>query len=217
MFQLVDISSYSIIIAGLIAIVRFKNINKVYYPFLICLWIGCLNEFLSGVIIKFGYTTIANGNIYVLCESLLLLWYFSNSGLFYKSRLTLPILVGLFLAIWASENFMYHTLLKYDNYFRISYSFILVILSINAINKIIVSNRKNILLNADFLLCMGFIIYFAYKVLVQAFAIYGYKSTSMSFLIAIYDLMLYINLCINLVYALAVLWMPKRLAYIYPL
>lgn len=217
MVNLSDISAYSIFIAGVIAIVRFKKINKIFYPFLICLWIGCINEVLSEILIESGNTTLANNNVYVLIESIMLLWYLKNTGLFHKSRLTMPILSGFFLITWFTENLLNHTLQKQDYYFRIIYSFVIVILSINAVNKIIVTNRKSILRNADFLLCIGFIIYFAYKALVQAFAIYGYDKANMSFLMGIYDLMMYVNFSINLVYALAVLWMPKRLAYIYPL
>jgi hypothetical protein len=211
-----DITSFSILIAGVIAIVRFKKINKIYYPFLLCLWIGCINEILSEILIQSGHRTLANHNVYVLLESILILWYLKNTGLFHKSRLIMPILTGFFIITWITENQLNHTISKQDIYFRIIYSFVLVILSINAVNKIIVTNRKNILRNADFLLCIGFIIYFAYKALVQAFAIYGFKSANMNFLSGIYDLMNYVNFCINLVYALAVLWMPKRLAYIYP-
>ncbi len=64
--------SFSIYIAGILAIIRLKKINKVYYPFLICIWIGCINELLTFLLYKQHNTSAINSNIYILVESLLI-------------------------------------------------------------------------------------------------------------------------------------------------
>ena len=51
--------------------------------------------------------------------------------------------------------------------FRVSEAFILVILSINEINYLLINDNKNLLKNARFLICAGFLIYFLYQILLE--------------------------------------------------
>jgi len=70
--------------------------------------------------------------------------------------------------------------------------------------------------DAVFILCTGFIIYFTFKALIQAFAIYGF-SRGNSFLLNIYIIMIYLNFLVNLLYLYAVLWIPTKIKYSMPL
>lgn len=207
--------NFSVLIAGLLAIFRFKKINKVYHPFLYCLWLGSINEVFSYVLMKRGHETLINNNIYVFVESILLLWLFKNlqPG---RKKYELPLLLMLFISVWVGENFIFGTITVNSTYFRIVDSFVLVLLSINLINQTMATSRKAIFKNTNFLLCLGFITYFTYKVIIIAFALYGIESSNI-FLLNIYTILTCVNLGTNLLYVFAVIWMPKSLRYSQPL
>jgi hypothetical protein len=201
----------SIFIPGIVALYRYRSIERSYYPFIYCLWLGCLNETISTYLIFNYHQTLINNNIYVLTESILLLWFF------YRTRLSVNknifyLLAGVFLAIWISENFIFRSINVNSTYFRIFYSFVIVLLSINTINQNIFTKKSSLLTDPAFIICTGFIIYFTYKVVVQAFAIYGFSRQS-SFLLNIYIIMYYINFTVNIIYTIAIIWMRRKIKY----
>jgi hypothetical protein len=205
----------TIFIPGVISVVRFNRINKVYYPFLYCIWVGCVNELLSVIRASHGRYTTVNNNVYVLIEALLLTWLFDRLGIF-KRKAAFFIMIGILIASWILENFVFGRITANSTYFRILYSFALVLMSITVLNDLVTSDKKNLLRNATFLLCCTFIAYFTYKVLTQAFLVYGLYQ-SRTFTLSVYAIMKYINLGANLVYGLAVLWMPRKIGFTFPL
>lgn len=215
-YYIIAALSFSVFISGIIGLIRFKGISVTFYPFIFCIWIACINEVLSFILITNGFSNYINSNFYVLIEGCLITWLFKNLRLFGKAEFLFYVIIASFIAAWILETFIFGKITGMSSYFRIVYSFAIVLMSITTINKLIVSTRKNIINNATFLLCIGFIIYFTYKVLVQAFWMYGLNSNH-DFLVRVYYILIFINLFTNLIYALAVLWMPKRLGFILPL
>lgn len=214
-FVLAVIINFSVLIAGIVAIIRYKRIHKSYYPFLYFIWVGCINEVLSFFLVKKGFHTYINNNIYVLVESILIIYFFKKLKVFKRNdNLFLFILSGLTI-LWIFENLIQSKILTVSVFFRISYSFIIVLLSITTINSLITTIRKNILTNANFLICASFIIYFTFKILVEAFWLYGLNS-SIKFQSAVYNIMIYINLLCNLIYTLAIIWMPRKQIFTMP-
>lgn len=209
------IFSFSIFIAGIIALVRFKKINKVYYPFLVCIWLACANELLTLILYKFHSNGNVNNNIYILCEAILITLLFKKLGILKTPKNLYQFIIVLLILCWAAEIFIFGKLSEAVIYFRIIYSFIIVMMSVNYLNVLIGSSKKLYFKNSDFLLCLSFILYFTYKILVQSFWLYGLNS-GISFLLKISAIMIYINLIANLIYALAVLWMPSKIEYSQP-
>lgn len=209
------LAASSVLIAAVIALIRFSKIDKRYYPFLYCLWIGSANELLSFYLVFIRKaSTMINTNIYVLLESLLLTWFFKEIRLF-KKESTFFLIAGFLVTVWITENFVIHSITLYSTYFRIAASFLIVFMGIHAANSFLFANRQNLLQDATFLLCIAFIIYFTYKAFVLAFTIYGAGRKS-NFLLNIHIIMIYVNLATNLLYALAVLWMPRKIRYLQP-
>ena len=214
-FTLVIIFNFSIFIAAVIAWVRFGRINKVYYPILYCVWLAALNELLSFILVKNGFHTSVNNNIYVLLEALLIISFFKNlvqqpKQIYWYNAGLIAIII-----IWIIENIILNKIVGISIYFRIIYSFVIVLLSISTINRLITTVRKNIFRNSIFLLCLAFTIYYTYKILVEAFWLYGLNSSDF-FRLQVYRILNYINLFTNLIYALAILWMPKKVAFTLP-
>ena len=206
------LSLSSIWIAGIIALIRFKHIRKEYYPFIYLLWIGCINETTSYFLIINHNNSIINGIIYGLCESLFLVWFFKNQGVFNKRKLLFYSFLGLFILIWVVESFLSKSFgSKFNSYFAVCYSLSVVLLSIHSINSLLFKERE-ILKNPAFLISLGFVVFFTYKVVVEIFWLYGFKE-SRSFRLNVYAILIYINLICNLIYALAILWMRKKQAF----
>lgn len=209
------IFSFSIIIAVVISWVRFKKINPTYYPFIFCLWVGLLNEILSYIFSRLNHSNAVNSNIYVLLESFFIAWQFYTWKLFNRHQSLFIIILCLFLGVWVVENFILSRIDHFSSYFRITYSFITVLMSISVLNTLLARERKSIVTNPVFLICISFIIYYTYKVLVEAFWVYGLNS-SKEFRLKVYSILLYINLFVNLIYAFAIIWMPTKQRFTLP-
>jgi hypothetical protein len=210
--------SLSILIAGIIAAIRFNKIDRVYYPFVICIWIASLNELFGFIFITMGHYTTINNNVYVLLESILFLYFFRNLGLFKEKRTLFIILIAGLIVLWTWENFILGRITYVSSWFRIVSSFLIVFMSITLISRLIVSdvhkpielNASNIFKNPVLLICIGSIAYFTFKVLVEIFWLQG-LNYGKEFRIKIYHILVYINFVVNLIYALAILWVhPKQ-------
>lgn len=207
--------SGTIFIAALIGSVRFRKIAPGFHPFLICLWIGAVNEILSITLQRFGQTTAVNNNIYVLAEAVLLLWQLERWAAFDRFRQLFPALLFLFAGTWVTENMVLSSLSETRPWFRLLYSFIIVILAIQVLNRLIIYERRSLLQHPVFLICTGLIIFFTYKLMIEIFWINGFDS-SPGFLINVYSIHAWINCLANIIYALAVLWMPAKQRFIFP-
>lgn len=212
---------FSILIVAIIAIVRFRKISKLYWPFIFCVWIASLNEILSYLLVINGHYTSVNNNIYVLAEALLFFTFFKNMGIFKKIPWSFRIFMGSMVLLWLWENGIQGKITYVSSLFRITYSFFIVLMSITVINKLMILdlNRsfemgsRGILRNSVFLICVGAIVFFTFKMLVEIFWFYGLDHSS-AFRVKLYEIVIYINLVVNGIYALAVLWMLPKQKYI---
>src|ERR1035437_5998072 len=158
MFRIDYLSPLSIIIPGIVAIIRLRKIDRIYYPFLYLIWLTSLNEVASLIIVKAGYYTFINNNIYVLPQFLLILVFFRNLGSI-KGKF-FNITVFSLVILWIFDCFF---LGKFSTgiceYFSLTEYLIIVILSINKINELVSTIKGNILRHSVFLICIAFIIY----------------------------------------------------------
>lgn len=212
--NLSDILALSIVIVALIAIVRFRYIHAVFTPFLLLMWVDLFQEAFSVIIIKLGYYNIYNFNIYLLVSSLIIAWQFYRWNLYRSKNLYHAILAVILLAYAVDEIWLtgFH---NFNAYFHIFRSTLVVMLSINMINKVISTERGNLLRQPIFLICCAFVLFFTQIILEEVFWLYG-KRLDQSFLFSLHHIIVWINPFCNLVFALAVLWMPRRIAFSLP-
>ena len=208
-FYLAVVSGYSLLIPGIISIFRIKSIGESYYPFIVFILLGCINEALGIFLAINGYHTIVNNNIYVLLASLSLIQFFVSNQLFKQSKMVHITLLSLCLILWLLETFVLRSIRDISSYFRIFYSFLIVLLSISTINKILVTEKDDILRNPLFLICICFVSYYTLKLIIESFLLYGIHYSNLV-LNNIYNILIYVNLIINLIYALALLWIPRK-------
>ena len=200
---------YSIVIASAIGLIRFNKILPLYRPFIIILFLGLINHTLSVIFNETIRNNAVNSNVYVLGESLLYLFLFKNWGAFNKKNTLFYSLFIFLTGLWVYDNLIWHSLHITNSLFRIVSSFILIFLSIGELNKLIITAKKNLFYNAIFLICCGIIIYFSYKAIIEVFFFIQLKA-SQQFYINIFAILVFVNLFVNLIFAWAVLWIPKK-------
>jgi len=208
-------SNYNVVIAAIIGLVRFKVILKSYRPFVYFNCVAILNELVSWYTAKTFRNNAVNSNIYVLIEFVLLLWLFKNWG---EHQRKIKFYVFLFVAasiVWTIDSFIYHPITQFSSVYRIFYSFILIFLSIDQLNYIITTERKNVLKNARFIICSAFIIYYSYKAIWETFYMIE-LSFKESLYVNIMYILIFVNFFLNLVYALATLWIPTKQKFTQP-
>lgn len=207
-FPLVFVLAFSIAIPAIAGAVRIKNISQIYFPFLFCIWIGFINECVSFVLIQFYHVSNAiNSNIYSLIEALLYTWFFANLNLFGNTKTAVSLVVFI-CSTWLLDNFFLSKVNSFNSYFAIIYPLIIVLMSITMMNKMIISQIR-LFTDSSFLICSALIIYFTLFALIGIFWLYGLNSGK-SFRLNIYRIMAYVNLSVNLIFTLAILWMRRK-------
>lgn len=205
--------SATILFPAIAGIIKFRNIERDFYPFIIFLWVATLNEIISYFISVLGYSTTLNNNIYILAEALLILWQFKEWEVFQSYKKGYTIMTLALVAVWLLDNSNIERLGSITSPFRLLYSFMIVLMSIHINNRLVFTSKKSLLKNPVFIICCGFTIYFTYKILVEVFWIYGLNATR-NFRIGVYEILTWINALINILYLVALLCIPKKPHYI---
>jgi hypothetical protein len=207
--------SFSILIPAIIGAVRIKKTDTMLHPFIFCIWVAAFNEMFSAILTSFNINTAFNNNIYVLAEALLIGWQFRNWGLFgfYKHAFSFYIL--LVIAGWLIETSFLTELHTINSSFRIACSFLIVLMSIHVNNKLIYHHRGRLLKSPAFFIGTGLIFYFTFKIFIEAFLLYGLEA-SPGFYKSLFVILAWINLFTNLLFAYAILCIPKKIYYIEP-
>ena len=211
-YTLIELFSYSIFIPAIAGLVRLRGVDQAFVPFIVLLWVGVLNEIVNTVVINKGLSNALNDNIYGLLESYLVLWYFKRQQLFEGRENLFKVLIFLYAGAWVLINFFMFSIHIFSSYFNIFYGLCIVLMSIHHISRLLINGKKRLLQQASFLVAIGFISFFTYKILIEIFWVYGLNASD-EFRRQVYRLLAYINLSVNLLYFIAVLWMPKKQEY----
>ncbi len=209
------ILSYSIAIAGIFAVIRFKHTTRFYHPFLFFIWTALASEIINDICIRFFHSTEVNSNIYTLIEFLLIVWLFAQWNSIYTDKKFYYTILVIGFAVWVLDNLLLYSLQHQNSIFRIFYAILFVYLSIMQINKLIFSSEKNIVYNSQFIICIAFLIYFSYKATFEIFFLVQ-VGWSNNFYVQLFTIFVFVNLFSNILYAFAVLCIPKKQKFILP-
>jgi hypothetical protein len=201
-----------VVLPAIVGAVRFVSIDPVFYPFIISIWLNTLNLIFGAIIVEFGYYNIVHYNIWFLLDALILLWLFKKWNVFESKKVYHSLAIFLSI-VWLSETIFFSGLThEYNSYFRILYSFIIILLSISTINSLLMRERKPLLKNPMFVICCTFVILNTITVLTEAFFASNLHLGD-TFRINMDIITILTNLLCNLIYALTILWMPKKQAF----
>ena len=204
--------SITIAIPAIIGLLRYRLADKQYRPFVYICCLQTLNELLMFVLIQNQIFTFISYNLVIPVTCCLYLLQFKKWGLFAGKKFWFASLLTLLMIVWVADHFLIdgYRLHTRTVYFRVFFSLTLVLLSVNSVNRQIVSEKKNLLQNSRFLICMGLIIYYTYRIILDAFSI---KGMSQNFLMQLGDFNRYLLVGLNILFALAALWIPTKKNY----
>ncbi|HVS98088.1 MAG TPA: hypothetical protein VHE54_16445 [Puia sp.] len=200
--------SQTILVPFIIGLVRYRRIGKMYRPFFYLLVIGVLAEFLSRYLIHVAHVPNAiPSNCFVLLEWILVCWQFHVWGLHARKEVFMAILL-LPVAIWITENLVFGNIVRFSPYFRVFDGFLIVMLSVNKINFMITHDDRRLYGNAIFLICIGLIIFFIYRIILEwAYQTSLNGATGTTNTIIMLDA--WVNALTNIIFALALLRLPR--------
>jgi len=201
--------SLSIIFPVVAGIIRYRNSDAGYRPFLLYIFISLFNELLVGLYLNDFPRNVrtVNWHLFNLVECLLLLTQFYYWGRFKKQRYLFYILVVGSIMGWAFENFIFSNIYAFNYIFLIVYSFVLVLLSINTINIIFAQHHQLLHRNGLFIICVAMIIFFIYTIFIFLFLAMDIPGNKV-FLNKIFGIRVYINVFTNLLYAIGIYYLP---------
>jgi hypothetical protein len=186
-----------------------------FHPFIYCIWLASVNEIVSFLLTARHINTAPSNNVYVLAEALLIGWQFKrwNVMSFYKNAFALY--TGLMISVWLTENFPFTELAGIKSGFRIISALVIVAMSMNITTRRIFEANEKLALDASFILGTSFIIYFTYRIFIETFLYYGFYTDTYLYT-KIFLILSVINLLCNLLYAFALLCIPRKIYYIKP-
>jgi hypothetical protein len=201
--------SFTVLIPLIMGLVRMNRIRASYLPFLVFLFFAFTAELVSQVSIRLTRDNRVTNNIYILIEAGIILYLFYTWGFLKKKRWLLALLATVYLVTWVVENICMGVLTEgFSSYFVVLYSLVTVFLSINEINSLITSYNDNLFRHSKFLICIGFIIIGVYSLITEGFLLIDPDNSAVAW--RIFLIFVFINAFVNIVYAVAVYFMPVR-------
>jgi len=204
--------SLSIIFAAILGVIRFRKMDPAYHPFVYYCCISVLVEILVYLLLSgnMQYLVGTVYNIFGVVEFWLLIRLFYNWGLF-KRKKSVFIAINLFSVLLRAGTLYIRGYDKINYFASIVNAFALIFFSISAFNRMILNERKNIFKNAKFWICIGIIIYYTCFILVSTEKLsFLHLNPSKNFDYKVWQINAYANLLVNLLYAVAVVWIPRK-------
>lgn len=212
-FTIIVIMSYSILPAALAGVLKFRQAEAAYYPMLLLLLLGLMNEIFSSLLIYNGYSNAVNTNIFLLVEVLLILWQFKCWGLYDEYSVLVPYIMIALMLCWLLVFRRPAHLLLFLPLFRYVASGLIVIMSMLMIIKLTITYNGTLLKSSIFLFCTGFCVYYSTTVLAEVFLQMDSK-LSATLKDEIFKAGCTVNVVCNLIYLIAVIWIPLKPRYI---
>lgn len=205
-FQLTALLSFLICVPILAGWRRYRKTGPTYLPFLLLLTAGLLNEVTGYFLILKWRTNVVSYNLYSLLETALILWQFYRWEAIRPKPLYTSLQVG-FALLWCVETLALGSITSFNSYQLIATDVAVVTLSIHVMTKEVFTNPGPLLRNARFLICAGLGAFHTYSFLLEIFWLQGLDKDDL-FRGQVLSILPIVNLFANVLFTLAVLWIP---------
>ena len=202
--------SLSVLFPFLSGLLRWRIISQRYYPLFILFSLALLVELVTRyAITRNNSGWIPANNLYILVESILIPLQFVVWGYMYKKLNAFYIIAGILVLGWVTEHLLLGDITRMHPYFRMFYSLLIVLLSINTINYLVIQEERNLVKHPVFIICTGFIIFFTYQLVYEGIynIVSDLKSIDTGKLNTAFSI---INAVCNILYGIAFLLVPTR-------
>ncbi len=206
------IISYTTLVIMFISLVflyiRRKNIDQLFLPFAVFICVAFLGQMIIELVIASGQHSAVYANCYVLVEFPVFLWMFYRWSS-HKNALLFVTLFVLGLFIWVYDNFIFSSITITTSIYRIYYSLVLILCSINQTNKILFSDHGSLWKNAIFMVSSISIVYYSFRVFIESMFFFQAEMSN-EFMRQVFLIMIIVNFFAHLIYTLAILCIPAR-------
>ena len=201
--------SLSVAFPFLTGLFRWRIISPRYYPLFILFCLALLVELITRYAVTNNAGWIPANNLYVLVESILISLQFIVWGYMYKKLKTFYLITAILVLGWMAEHLLLGNITLLHPYFRMFYSLLIVLLSINTINYLVIQEERNLVRHPVFIICTGFIIFFTYQLVYEGIynIVSDLESIDTSKLNTAFSI---INAVCNILYGIAFLLVPTR-------
>jgi hypothetical protein len=190
--------------------IRFRLIPPVFRPIVYMVSLGLLNEIICYLFFFSSGNAVPN-NIYLFIESLLFVWQFRLwKNVVWNKDIFLGLML-LLIAMWIVDYVVLGNIVRYSLLYPVTSSFILILLSVNQLNWLIVNDRSPIIKNPIFIICCAVILFFSYKIMAEVFYYYAPEQTIKKN-IFVYEA--YLNVVYNILLFIAILCIVPRKVFI---
>jgi hypothetical protein len=205
--------SLTVAFPAIVGIIRYRKMERSYTPFLIYIIISLLNELLVKFALKSYNARNLDWQLFNLFEAVILVTQFYYWRVFSRVKRGFIIVLVILIGVWFIENLVISSIYEFNPFFLIGKPFILVLLSVQTINHIIVNqNRSPLSRNAMFIICVALVIYFIYNIFVYTLQAKGISKTDKNLMTKVFEIMVYVNAFTNLLYGLAMCFIPERIS-----
>ncbi len=186
------------------------QLPKIGTSYIIILGYSILATLIELINHSFGIHSPMIVNLFVLIDALVfyvLLSKWQPQSLYSKRYIIIPILIST----WIGTT-IFLDIHERNAIFKILYSFLLVIGSINVINQLLFEN-KSLYKEFRFIICISLLFFYTFNIIVEAFCLIGMKF-SVSFTLNLYFVKVAFNILGNLLIAFAILCIPRKPRFI---
>ncbi|MES2003011.1 MAG: hypothetical protein V4450_00720 [Bacteroidota bacterium] len=210
-FLVTTLSALSILVPAFACVARFGRLGERYRPLAILIWAGVLNEALSYLLIQAHGNNMLNANLYSLVECLLLLFFFYRWGRRYPP-FVYSILAACMVAAWVLDNLVLHRVTS-DNIVSDLFAFLMiVVISMDHIGYLMIQAPGSRAHRSEILLLAAFLLYYSYQAFISLFLLFPIGA-SPAFYTTLWLILSIVNMLVNLIIALSVLWIPTHRVY----
>ncbi len=211
MSSLFALSVWSILIPAFFAIFKFTLLPDTLKPLAYNLWVGVVAEILNVVFIKLFENNLYVYNIFMLADFVTMFWLFNSWGAFksYSIKIRQLFVTG-FILLWVIDNFFIGHLGKNNFYFRLLYSLMLVVIAFNQLGGIYFKRDKDQYGKSYYAICIAFLLYYTFSSFIFILNNVDFFRPSPYLWEAITGIYIVINVTTNFIYALAFLWIQKK-------
>jgi hypothetical protein len=200
------------VLPAIAAAIKLPSISSEFDPFIVCIWFYGFNAGISYPVMDMGYYNIFHYNMWFLADAYCLLWAFKKWNLFASKKFYYSIAV-FFGVCWLLETVYFSKLIgDYNSYFRIIYTFTVILMSISMINTLLLKATINPFKNSIFLICCTLILLDTISLISEAFFAYNLVLSN-QFRIYMDHINTYINALCSIIFALIILWLPRKQAF----
>jgi len=202
--------SLSVLFPFLTGLIRWRIICQRYYPLFILFCLALLVELVTRyALTSKNLSWVPGNNLYVLVESILIPLQFVVWGYTLKKLKAFYAITGILVLGWVTEHLLLGDITRLHPYFRMFYSLLTVLLSINTINYLVIQEERNLVRHPIFIICTGFIIFFTYQLVYEGIynIVSDLESIDTSKLNTAFSI---INAVCNILYGIAFLLVPAR-------